>query len=175
MRAAFKTLVITTLAACLATASLATKLDQPRELRTPTGYFPREHAATVAPLGLGNPSRFAMGDAWLTSDYELYWDSTDIEWYDTEYLQIFGAFYSATDKNTTTIVDVFSQSGASVYHSSFTDPALPGEINGYITDIGVLPAGNYKVSIKFKQGTVVLGQKFWFTVLVDTPPVVPQP
>ena len=175
MKTAFKTLAITTFAACLATASYAGKLEKPRELRTPTGYFPREHASTVAPLGLGNPSNFAMGDAWLTSDYEVYWDSTDIEWYDTEHLQIFGAFYSSTAKDTTTIVDVFNQSGASVYHTSYTEPALAGEINQYLTDIGLLPAGNYKVGIKFKQGSVVLGQKFWFTVYVDVPPTAPQP
>ena len=159
-----KAAIASILAVCTLTgASAVQRLEAPRPLPTVRAYRTLP-AGTVAPIGIGTPSNFAMGDTWIVSNLLPDEFSTDIVWYDSETLGIFAAFYSSTSKETATILQVKNQAGAIVAEGSFSDPAIAGAINYLVMGIGVLPAAPYKVILKFKQGTKVIGQQYWIGV-----------
>src|SRR6185295_4197164 len=96
--------------------------------------------------------------------------STDLLWFDNEVLTVIGGFYATRPNDVTTTVQIKNQSGTVVFADSFAAPPFVGEINYASLDIGMLPSGTggnaagYKVIVKFKQGTKVIGQQFWIPV-----------
>jgi hypothetical protein len=167
-----KVVLAVILTLCFATA-VAADGTRPR-LETPRHVI-REHAlrsiqpqGQVMPLGIGNAHSFAMGDTWITSDQLTDDYSTDIAFYTDENLAVFLWFYSLTDKNVTISIQVKDSSGTTVFTDGFTVTPGADAINYTVLDLGMYTEGPYKIIVKVKQGSKIIGQQHWFAVFTPT-------
>ena len=157
--------IASSVALCALTASLAVpRLESPRPIERVRGYSTIDSKGSVLPLGIGTPKSFAMGDTWVTSNMLDSDYVTDVLWYDNEILSVFGGFYTASSQDVTTFLQVKSQAGAIVFSGTFSGTPVANSINYIVLEVGTYPAGAYKVIMRFKQGSKVVGQQYWIGV-----------
>ena len=144
------------------------RLAQPRI--TKHGFYKMDPTPGLMPLGIGKPASLAHVEAWVTSDLVVDDFSTYPFWYDSENLEIFLAFYNVRSVNTNIQVQIKDESGATVFNGTDSDIFEPDAIIGGTVEVGTLTPGAYKVIVKIKQGTKVVGQQFWMLVFADPGP-----
>ena len=155
---------------CALSGALATPRHELKRLPAGTkGFIQAPTGSTMAGLGVGNSTKFAYTNSWATSD-GLVCDGfvdefkTDFIFYTDEMLEDVFGFYSLTNKSVTVSILVKDSTGATAYQDSFAGAPEPDLVNYIVWPIGVLPAGNYKILVKAKQGATTVGGSYWITV-----------
>lgn len=144
------------------------RLPQPRI--TEHGFHAIDPTPGLMPLGIGKPTSIAMVESWVTSDLVADDYTTFPFWYDTEYISIFLAFYTAKGTPVKITILIKDQSGATVYTGQDEETFDPETLVGGTIPVGNLVPGAYKVLVKIKQGVTTVGQQYWLLVYADPGP-----
>lgn len=164
------------LASCIASSAFAVKSpESPRILGHGMQIVKAPSDVRVAPILSGNPAGLAMFGTWVTSDWEADPWTTNTLWYDEENLVVYWCFMTTKAPNVGASILVKNQSGAEVYRNSGEFEITTNEVwNIYDEGIGMLPPGNYKIIVKIRQGTRVVGNTYWIQTITTPPDALQQ-
>jgi hypothetical protein len=141
------------------------RLPQPRI--TQHGFHAMDPRPGLMPLGIGKPTSLAMVESWVTSDLVSDDYTTFPFWYDSEYISIFLAFFTAKSTDVKISIQIKDQTGTTVFSGQDVEAFDPETLVGGTIPVGTLVPGAYKVLVKLKQGATTVGQQYWLLVYAD--------
>jgi len=146
-------------------AGLPGRLPQPRI--TEPGFHALAPRPGLMPLGIGKPNSIALLDSWVTSDLVPDDYTTFPFWYDSESISIYLAFYNAKEQSVKITLDIRDLSGHVVFTGQDEEVWDADTVIGGSIPVGNFAVGQYKVTVKMKVGSKVLGQQYWMFVYPD--------
>lgn len=140
---------------------------RPRTFEDGRGFF-KPIEVKGAPQTVRKTPALVWYGAWATSERMDDLATTWFYWCESESLGVVGTLYTTSAQTVSVTTNVYSTSNALV--TSDEQSGTAEGLTGFLSVIGRQPAGSYKVVVKAKLGSKVVGHQFWMYVLPDSDP-----